>query len=87
MELKEGMYLADEQVAEAAKEARKSAGVSKAQASRDFGVAWASIHQAEEEPGRSLYELRIRMLKRYAGLTLEGPMYRVVQADSQEEAA
>jgi hypothetical protein len=66
-----------EQLAALAKQAREKAGRTRQQSADDMDVAWASIFQAEEEPHRSLVELRRRMLERYAGLTVEGPVYRL----------
>ncbi len=47
-----------------------------------MGVSWTSIFQAEEEPERSLLGLRIRMVKRYGGLNVEGPFFLLSEEPS-----
>ena len=60
-----------------AKRARELAGKTRQQAAEEMGVSWASIFQAEEEPKRSLLELRTRIIERYAGYKVEGPVFRL----------
>ena len=75
--MRDNQTVTAETLAALAKQAREKAGKTRQQAADDMGVAWASIFQAEEEPERSLFALRCRMLERYAGFTAEGPLYRL----------
>jgi hypothetical protein len=63
------------ELASLAKNARQATRKTRQQAAEDMGVSWTSIFQAEEEPKRSLLGLRRRMIKRYAGLNVEGPFF------------
>jgi hypothetical protein len=60
-----------------AKAQRESANVTRAQAARDLGVSFASLHQAEEDPTRSLTELRRRIIERYSHFKVVGPEFRL----------
>ncbi len=75
--MREGEAVTGEELARLAKQSREQAGKTRQQAADELGVSWPSIFQAEEEPHRSLVELRRRMLERYAGFTVEGPVYRL----------
>jgi DNA-binding XRE family transcriptional regulator len=75
--MRHSQTVAAKALAALAKQAREKAGKTRQQAADDMGVSWASIFQAEEEPHRSLFELRRRMLERYARITAEGPLYRL----------
>jgi DNA-binding XRE family transcriptional regulator len=77
--VKHNQIVTADQLAGLAKQAREQAGRTRQEAANDFGVSWASVFQAEEEPQRSLMELRRRMLERYAGYALEGPLYRLLR--------
>lgn len=65
----------EEDLARIAKASRKGAGVSRAQAARDMGVAQVSIFRAEENPTESLLKLRIRLIEKYSPFKVEGPMF------------
>lgn len=58
-----------------AKRFRKKAGKTRAQAAREMGVAQTSIFQAEEQPKQGLLKLRMRMIERYSGFKVVGPIF------------
>ena len=58
-----------------AKEFRRQAGKTRAQAARDMGVAQTSIFNAEEAPDQSLLKLRIRMIEAYSPYRIRGPVF------------
>src|SRR5262249_18352696 len=80
--VKDRKLIEGSELASLAKQAREAAGKTRQQAATDMGVSWASIFQAEEEPQRSLVELRVRMIERYAGLRVEGPLFRLTRTRS-----
>jgi DNA-binding XRE family transcriptional regulator len=58
-----------------AKESRKQAGRTRAQAARDMKVSQTSIFNAEETPDQSLVKLRMRMIEAYSKFKVRGPVY------------
>lgn len=58
-----------------AKNFRRQAGKTRAQAARDMGVAQPSIFNAEESPDQSLVKLRMRMIEAYSKFKVTGPVY------------
>jgi DNA-binding XRE family transcriptional regulator len=58
-----------------AKRFRKKAGVTRAQAARDMGVAQTSIFHAEESPQQSFVKLRTRMIEKYSPFKVVGAVY------------
>jgi DNA-binding XRE family transcriptional regulator len=58
-----------------AKEFRRKAGKTRAQAAREMGVKQTSIFNAEETPGQSLLKLRMRMIAAYSKFKIRGPVY------------
>lgn len=58
-----------------AKDFRRKAGKTRAQAAREMGVAQTSIFHAEESPDLSLLKLRMRMIEAYSSFTVRGPVY------------
>ena len=58
-----------------AKEFRKQAGKTRAQAAREMSVAQTSIFNAEESPDQSLLKLRMRMIEAYSQFKVRGPVY------------
>jgi DNA-binding XRE family transcriptional regulator len=58
-----------------AKDLRRKAGKTRAQAARDMGVSQTSIFNAEESPEQALVKLRIRMIEAYSKFTVRGPVY------------
>lgn len=58
-----------------AKEFRRQAVRSRAQAARDMKVSQTSIFNAEETPDQSLVKLRIRMIEAYSKFKVRGPVY------------
>ena len=57
-----------------AKEFRRQAGKTRAQAAREMGVAQTSIFHAEETPDQSLIKLRMRMIEAYSTFKVRGPV-------------
>jgi hypothetical protein len=60
-----------------AKKFRTAAGKSRADAARDLRVAPSAVFNAEEEPARSLFKLRKRIIEKYSDYKVEGPEYRL----------
>ena len=58
-----------------AKEFRRQASTTRAQAARDMKVSQTSIFNAEESPEQGLVKLRIRMIKAYSRFKVRGPVY------------
>ena len=58
-----------------AKEFRKQADRTRAQAARDMKVSQTSIFNAEETPDQSLVKLRVRMIEAYSKFKVRGPVY------------
>jgi DNA-binding XRE family transcriptional regulator len=58
-----------------AKNFRRKAGKTRAQAARDMGVSQTSIFNAEESPGQALIKLRMRMIEAYSKFKVRGPVY------------
>ena len=58
-----------------AKEFRKQAGRTRAQAARDMKVSQTSIFNAEETPEQGLIKLRMRMIETYLKFKVRGPVY------------
>ena len=58
-----------------AKEFRRKAGKTRAQAAREMGVKQTSIFNAEESPDQSLLKLRMRMIEAYSRFKVRGPVY------------
>ena len=58
-----------------ARETRRQAGRTRAQAARDMKVSQTSIFNAEESPEQGLIKLRIRMIEKYSKFKVRGPVY------------
>jgi DNA-binding XRE family transcriptional regulator len=58
-----------------AKEFRRQAGKTRAQAAREMEVSQTSIFNAEETPDQSLRKLRMRMIEAYSKFKVRGPVY------------
>lgn len=63
------------QLAALAKQFREAAGKSKADVSRELRVAGPTVFAAEERPEMSLTKLRVRMIERYSGFKVVGPVF------------
>lgn len=70
-------FFPERKLAALAKQFRKAAGVSKAEAARQLGVSAPSVLYAEERPELSLTSLRIRMIETYSPYRVVGPVYRL----------
>ena len=58
-----------------AKEFRRKAGKTRAQAARDMKVSQTPIFHAEESPEQGLIKLRVRMIEAYSKFKVRGPVY------------
>ncbi len=58
-----------------AKNFRRKAGKTRAQAARDMEVSQTSIFHAEESPEQGLVKLRMRMIDAYSEFKVRGPVY------------
>lgn len=58
-----------------AKEFRRQAGRTRAQAAREMKVSQTSIFNAEETPEQGLVKLRMRMIEAYSEFKVRGPVY------------
>ena len=65
------------ELATLAKRLREATGKSQSEAAKELGVARPTLIQAEDEPGRSLTKLRIRMIEAYSKHKVSGPLYRL----------
>jgi DNA-binding XRE family transcriptional regulator len=73
----EKQFLAEADLAKLAMQLRKKAKISRAQAARDLGVSQTSIFNAEETPSQSLAKLRTRMIEKYSGFKVVGPVFLI----------
>jgi DNA-binding XRE family transcriptional regulator len=71
------LLLTEKDLAAFAKNFRKKAGKSRADAGRDLGVSHVSIHRAEENPEESLLKLRVRMIEAYSPCRVLGPFFKL----------
>ena len=67
--------LNEKDLAVLAKNFRKQAHTTRAQAARDMKVSQTSIFNAEQTPDQSLVKLRIRMIEAYSKFKVTGPVY------------
>lgn len=58
-----------------ARQFRRQAGRTRAQAARDMKVSQTSIFHAEESPELGLVKLRMRMIEAYSPYKVRGPVY------------
>jgi DNA-binding XRE family transcriptional regulator len=65
----------ESELAALAKSFRESAGKNRAEAARELKVAAPTLHQAEEEPARSLQKLRKQIIEKYSDYEIVGPVY------------
>ena len=65
----------ESELAALAKKYRVEAGKTSAQAARELGVARPTMHQAEDEPERSLSKLRKQIIEAYSDYEVIGPVY------------
>lgn len=75
----EPRYVTEEKLAELAKQFRRAADKSRAEAARDMGIKQPSIFHAEESPEKTFIKLRRRMIEAYSDHKVEGPFYRLVK--------
>jgi DNA-binding XRE family transcriptional regulator len=68
------------ELAKLAKQFREAAGVSKAEAGRMLGVRRGTVHQAEDYPETSLTKFRIKMIEKFGGMKVDGPLFRLRKA-------
>jgi DNA-binding XRE family transcriptional regulator len=67
--------MSENDLAVVAKEFRRQAGRTRAQAAREMKVSQTSIFNAEETPEQGLVKLRMRMIEAYSGFKVRGPVY------------
>ena len=65
----------ESELATLAKTFRESAGKNRTEAARELKVAAPTLHQAEEEPTRSLHKLRKQIIEKYSDYEVVGPVY------------
>lgn len=58
-----------------AKKYREAAGVTKAEAGREFQLSRPTITNAEEHPEMSLTKVRIRLIEKYSPFKVVGPVF------------
>lgn len=58
-----------------ARQFRRKAGRTRAQAARDMKVSQTSIFHAEESPEQGLTKLRMRIIEKYSRFKVRGPVY------------
>jgi len=67
----------EEELAKLAKKLRIEAGKTRAAAARELKVSNPSVFQAEENPGKSLFKLRKKIIEKYSKLRVRGPVYLI----------
>ena len=67
--------VSEKQLGRLAKQYRKKAGKTRAQAAREMKVSQTSIFQAEEMQEQALVKLRLRMIEKYSPYTVKGPVF------------
>lgn len=72
--------ISETELAALAKRLREATGKSRTEAARELKVARPTLIQAEDEPGRSLTKLRIRMIEAYSTHRVSGPFFRLAPA-------
>jgi DNA-binding XRE family transcriptional regulator len=65
----------EQELAALAKEFRERSGKNRAEAARELGIARPTVHQAEENPERSLTNVRRQLIEAYSEFELVGPVY------------
>ena len=68
-------FLSEADLAKLAKKFRKQAKRTRPQAARELGVSHTSIFNAEETPAESLAKVRMRMIEKYSGFKVFGPVF------------
>lgn len=67
--------MSENDLALVAKEFRRQAGRTRAQAAREMKVSQTSIFNAEETPEQGLVKLRMRMIEAYSDYKVRGPVF------------
>ena len=67
--------LDERKLAELAKKFREAAGRTQGEAARELRVSRPAIVQAENEPEKSFFKLRKRIIERYSEFQVAGPVY------------
>ena len=70
-------FFKESELAALAKKFREQTGKNKSQAAKDFKVHRATISYAEERPEQSLTNLRVRMIEKYSGRKIVGPIFQM----------
>jgi len=65
----------EEKLAALAKRVREAAGKTKADAARELGVSRPAVAQAENNPEKSFFSLRKRLIEKYSVFKVVGPVY------------
>ena len=73
--MKNGERLDEEQIATLAKKFRQAAGKSQLDAAHELRVSKPAISQAENQPEKSFFKLRKRMIEKYSPFKVIGPGY------------
>ena len=58
-----------------AKKCRQESGKNRADAARDLDIARPTVFQAEENPERSLFNVRKQLIETYSDYEVVGPVY------------
>lgn len=75
--MNDGELFDESKLAAMAKQFRIGAGKTQLEAARELRVSKPAISMAENEPQRSLFKLRKRMIERYSPFKVIGPNYRL----------
>lgn len=73
----------DAKLAALAKKCRESTGKNRAQVARELKVSRPAIFYAEEQPQKSLFELRKKIIESYSNFVVLGPEYRIKTRDQR----
>ncbi len=79
--MSEGEEIEEVRLAALAKQAREAAGKNRAEAARELRVARQSIIYAEDDPQKSFFKLRKRIIEKYSDYKVVGPIYYLQKRD------
>ena len=74
-QMNEAKILTEARLAALAKQYRLAAGKTQLDAAREFRVSKPAIAMAENNPEKSLFKLRKRLIEKYSSFKVVGPAY------------
>ncbi len=68
-------FVTESELASLARKFRIGAGINRAEAARELGVARQAVIYAEDDPEKSFTKLRCRMIETYSCFKVRGPVF------------